>query len=97
MVHTVVFSSLNEPFWKQANKWLSQKKTPEKLSYFKTARASDNTKDKTMLVIILYTTTEHWIQTMLFETTKGLRIQPIFKLPLWQTTRDTINQITQEA
>lgn len=36
-----------------------KKKTPEKLSYFKTARASDNTKDKTMLVIILYTTTEH--------------------------------------
>lgn len=59
MVHTVVFSSLNEPFWKQANKCPSQKKAPEKLSYFKTVRASDNTKDKTMLVIILYTTSEH--------------------------------------
>lgn len=33
------------------------KKAPENLSYFKTVRASDKTKDNTMLVIILYTTT----------------------------------------
>lgn len=36
---------------------MSPRKAPEKLSYFKTARASDKTKGNTMLVITLYTTT----------------------------------------
>lgn len=36
---------------------MSPKKAPKNLSYFKTVRASDKTKDNTMLVLILYTIT----------------------------------------
>lgn len=48
MVHTMAFSSLHEPFWKQANNALP-KEVPEKPSYFKMVRASDITEASAML------------------------------------------------
>lgn len=69
------------------------KKAPEKLSYFKTVRASDHTKDNTTPVIILYTAT---VNTE-FKQWNSERSKDAAHFQIAKTTWDTMNQITPKA